>query len=812
MEGKNEPQDKQRRARFITLGFVGFLAAYVATATALRGQFDVRYDDTTIAHSRFRGTWQRSVTRLSEKLTSPGYWKQLLLVGNEIAPPPGAHPYAYRPLESAYRTLAALLYFRFGMVSAYLLCFFALGVSGYLIFELFREVGSVQLAAICAAAYLFFPAVVSPAWISLAGPQSFVPAAYAAAMLAYLRYLRTQRMGLLVVLAAICLVGPTFKETIGCIGILLLTHYLVAVPGKRWGMVAGLALASAHGLFPSTAIRLLLTGQVSWISIFDCGALFDHASARSWRPEFLMDLDALVPPSLWLVSLASMLACACLTAPAVRLTLPERFVRRAVPLARRVLLLVAPAAIAAQAALIVERPIVGQPAAAALALTAIALYGLLYVDLLIAGWFCAMFLPLTRIYFNTTQCGYVAAPLIYLIAASLFHCGGLLAVRVKSVPWRRALRGAVAAVGLLAFCDNALSVPNSWLAYRQTQQFDDGLIPADLRQVLLQPDAQNRWIFIANSVVVDDAVILSTGLQFSRGMYNFGYGVPPARVLRTKEDIQKLLGDYNCVMVIADCPNRHQAYYWDLWDLQKLFRPVHEQDFGFTAYYADPLRRYVDNRYRSMMAPPDFHREYVKETRWFRERFTNHYRLFVREQRPADLAALTLTGTGAEQPGSAPPGAVATPSQPRLCAAGVQGFNIIQCGGKYFGLRQGDGAFVLEKALAHKYPACLEGTSVEHVKQLIGEWLATKASHSPAPAADDLSEPQLCETGVHRFNIIRCGDRYFGLRQGDGAFVLEKALAGEYPVCLQGTSVEHVKRLIDESIGTTASRGSSVIE
>ena len=143
---------------------------------------------------------------------------------------------------------------------------------------------------------------------------------------------------------------------------------------------------------------------------------------------------------------------------------------------RGALLLLTPAAIVFLVALIAGRPIVGLATAAPTAFAAIAPYGLLYGDITIAGWFCCMFLPLTRIYFNSTQCGYVAAPLIYLSVAPIFDCWDMLAAGKAAMPIRSAFNWPLAAVGLMAFCDNAVSVPNAWIAYQKTGQFNDNVV------------------------------------------------------------------------------------------------------------------------------------------------------------------------------------------------------------------------------------------------------------------------------------------------------------------------------------------------
>ena len=239
-------------AHWITLGFVGFLAAYVVVATALRGQFDLRYDDTVVVHSHLLGSAEdpENIDRIANELGSVEYWQKLWLPGYHGA---GVaehfRPHAYRPLQSLYNSVATLLYFRVGAWLPYLVCFLLLGLSGYLSFRLFQEVGSVYLAAICAAAYLFFPAVVSPAWNPLAGPQSIIPGLRGRPpgifALSPNRPLAVSLGDRSRVRGGALVQGNDRGRCDPAIG-----HQLFVAPVKRWGLVAGLALACVHGIFP----------------------------------------------------------------------------------------------------------------------------------------------------------------------------------------------------------------------------------------------------------------------------------------------------------------------------------------------------------------------------------------------------------------------------------------------------------------------------------------------------------------------------------------------------------------------------------
>jgi hypothetical protein len=701
---QTEGREPNRHARW----FVVFLIPYVVAMTALRGQFDVRYNDTIVLGDFVKAT--------SRQVREPGFWDRVWVRrGAAAAGADGSREENYRPLQVLYSLTTSVLYFRFGPLPDYFLCFLLLGFSGYLIFLLFDTVAFPLLAWLCAAAYLLFPAVVSPAWNPLAGPQSAIPGAFAAGLWAYLRYNSTGRKRFLVVLAIVCALGPLFKETIGVLPILLLAHQSVVAPVKRPGLLLGLALGAAHGIFPAAAITFARTGEIHLVSIFQWGTLHDHASAGTWRPNFLLDLAGFVPPSLMLASLVSIAVLAYVKTPAVRLTLPPRLAGHVVALARELLLLAALAAIVGLAGHLCAGTTlggeivcsVGPEWTSLLALVAIGLYGLLYLDALVAGWFFCLFLPLLRVYFNTTQCGYVAAPLTYLCVAPLVQSAQALAAPGNCGRLRAGLRYGLVGIGLLAFCDNALSVPNAWIAYRETGLFNDHLLPEDIRRALGQRSGYSEWKCLCNTVVVDDAVVPATNFHWVHNLYNFEYGVPPSDVITTKPMLRRVLSNYNCLLVIADYVNPYRHNFWDPGVIQTHFRSVNERSVCFDGYYIDPLRFFVDTRYRSMMGPPDFQDEFAKETCLFRERFSNRFHVYVRDKGPAELRGVYF-------------GDSAYPEEPvTLVREGVEGFNVLRIGERYHAIPQAAGAFDPEKYRRGDYGPRITGRTVEEVRQKI---------------------------------------------------------------------------------------------
>jgi len=66
-----------------------------------------------------------------------------------------------------------------------------------------------------------------------------------------------------------------------------------------------------------------------------------------------------------------------------------------------------------------------------------------------------------------------------------------------------------------------------------------------------------------------------------------------------------------------------------------------------------------------------------------------------------------------------------------LVLDGFHGFNIVVCEQKYFGVPQSSGAFSPNKAFAHHYAVCFEGTSLEQVKGKIENSLEPAVTRKP---------------------------------------------------------------------------------
>jgi len=125
----------------------------------------------------------------------------------------------------------------------------------------------------------------------------------------------------------------------------------------------------------------------------------------------------------------------------------------------------------------------------------------------------------------------------------------------------------------------------------------------------------------------------------------------------------------------------------------------------------------------------------------------------------------------------------------QLLAQNVSGMNIIRAGDQVYAIPQDGGEFSVAKAEAGFYRLSFKGASMAEVMTKI----AGHESLETTPAA------QLAEEGVNGLNIIRCGELFIAIPQGEGAFDQRRALANGYSRVFVGQSLGEVKTSILEA-------------
>jgi hypothetical protein len=127
----------------------------------------------------------------------------------------------------------------------------------------------------------------------------------------------------------------------------------------------------------------------------------------------------------------------------------------------------------------------------------------------------------------------------------------------------------------------------------------------------------------------------------------------------------------------------------------------------------------------------------------------------------------------------------------RLVQDGYGEFNILEMDGTFYGVRRDAGGFNVKRLRKLPIGIGVTGSDLKTVKQKI-DALVRRAN-----AAGPL------EANYRGYRIIQFGDRYYGIRQADGAFDVERYRNGNYRDAVDGADVPAVKRRIN-AISTTA--------
>mgnify|MGYP001309678186 CR=1 FL=1 len=128
-----------------------------------------------------------------------------------------------------------------------------------------------------------------------------------------------------------------------------------------------------------------------------------------------------------------------------------------------------------------------------------------------------------------------------------------------------------------------------------------------------------------------------------------------------------------------------------------------------------------------------------------------------------------------------------------LVRQGINGYNIIRHNDRYYAILQQEGEFLPEKADGGGYSSCYFGDSVDEVLRSI----AVSISTSRPLASDDRPESvDMIMEGFQNFNIIRQGNEFHAIAQGECVFVREEQLSARYVHSFSGFSLEEVQRKI----------------
>jgi len=133
-----------------------------------------------------------------------------------------------------------------------------------------------------------------------------------------------------------------------------------------------------------------------------------------------------------------------------------------------------------------------------------------------------------------------------------------------------------------------------------------------------------------------------------------------------------------------------------------------------------------------------------------------------------------------------------------LVRQGISGYNIIRHNDRYYAILQHEGEFFPEKADGGGYSSCHFGDSVDEVLRSIA--VSIPASR-PLPSDDGSGVVGMIMEGFHNFNIVRQGNEFHAIAQGECASVRGEQLSARYVPSFTGFSLEEVQQKILLAVG-----------
>ena len=323
-----DPRPTTRSVRSLTVlasspGFIVFVLVFLAYAAIRTGLPNYIFDDTRHIYAGHvaSGGMQRSITA-SEVLD---------VLRSEFS---NGSTREYRPLSFAQHRLIVARYAPDLSERPWIpMILVALGwaLTAALHCALARRLtGSTRVALLSTALFVTAMPVLTGAWIVVMGWQWVVTATILAGLLCYLQYKRQPRMRWLALILALALVGSWFREFSGLFVFIALANELLFEPRKSPALLAVLAVAGLHVMFPAFLPSLLFPAELQAIALKPVYKL-GPVGALSAGGSKLLDVNALRPdalyhfmiqfsPLLWLLAIGGFMAGACRIAPRYFLT------------------------------------------------------------------------------------------------------------------------------------------------------------------------------------------------------------------------------------------------------------------------------------------------------------------------------------------------------------------------------------------------------------------------------------------------------------------------------------------------------------
>lgn len=401
--------------------------------------------------------------------------------------------------------------------------------------------------------------------------------------------------------------------------------------------------------------------------------------------------------------------------------------------------------------------------------------------LFLGFWLSVFFLPFLRIFTLHAHLAYPLMPFSIIVAVGaerLWH------MTSHQTALSRILRNAVALLLGVAVCDHLLNVYGS---YRTVDAINSGsLAVADWFQKQVPADS----IVICNALHIEDIRLFSNGHFVPYWTVDTGI-VELKRAVETPQKLNELL---------VENQNRRDVYFLDVdyeFTRDKVYYHSHKyvrsesvamEKIGLVHTtqvrypYLDPLRMLMPRSYIPFLGGGDLENDFYRGPAQDRTPFM--WEIY------AEYHVYRVTGTEV------------APWDPNIpwsfVEEGYKNFNIFKHGDRFFALAQALGPVDLHwlnTRLVNDYQhsgLLMVGRSLDEIKRLVDHSPMAVGPHSP-------SIPILLKEGYRDFNLIRYGEKIYAIPQAEGAFSIERIKKDEYSRWFSASSLNKVKRLVDQS-------------
>jgi hypothetical protein len=131
----------------------------------------------------------------------------------------------------------------------------------------------------------------------------------------------------------------------------------------------------------------------------------------------------------------------------------------------------------------------------------------------------------------------------------------------------------------------------------------------------------------------------------------------------------------------------------------------------------------------------------------------------------------------------------------QLLEQNVSGMNVLRCADLYYAIPQDAGEFSLAKLRKGEYRLSFTGNSLRQVIDRISEH---EKKHATGKRLSSVIE--LVEEGFHGLNLIRYGELFVAIPQGEGVFEYDRVITRGYSRSFSETSLTELKLSITRTL------------